>query len=234
MLGTTRGGARPRRCRQSGPVPRCGSLAAVSARPVEAADGNRTRIIALEGRGSTVELPPHARSRPDGPFADDDSLHKRRRIWRSRRGRPARGGRAGPSRCRSSSIRDGRTRGRAGGLSAIDARSIAKESHEVCGALCRDRSLAAERVCDVALAMRRIVFVLVVGPTRSAVVVALFASLPAPGEVREWLCLSAAAAGSRRLGTSGHEHMFSTSPDGGATCCVDIESSEATGSGAVW
>jgi hypothetical protein len=80
------------------------------------------------------------------------------------------------------------------GLSAIDARSIAKESHEVHGALCRDRSLAAERVCDVALAMRRIVFVLVVGPTRSAVVVALFASLPAPGEVREWLCLSAAAA----------------------------------------
>ncbi len=52
-----------------------------SKRPDErAADGNRTRIIALEGRGSTVELPPHARILRDERFCDGDSLHKRRRT----------------------------------------------------------------------------------------------------------------------------------------------------------
>ena len=35
---------------------------------LQAADGNRTRIIALEGRGSTVELPPHGRTRLEERF----------------------------------------------------------------------------------------------------------------------------------------------------------------------
>jgi hypothetical protein len=74
-------GARCRRRRGGGRGPR--------KRQTEAADGNRTRIIALEGRGSTVELPPRGRVRPEERSAVDDSLHKPRRIWRSRRGWPA-------------------------------------------------------------------------------------------------------------------------------------------------
>ncbi|MEA2207532.1 MAG: hypothetical protein QOF54_9 [Solirubrobacteraceae bacterium] len=80
----------------------------------EAASGNRTRIIALEGRGSTVELPPRARIRPSGRFGVDDSLHKRRRTWRSRRGRRASSGRECLSRARSACRGGGRTRARSG------------------------------------------------------------------------------------------------------------------------
>jgi len=50
------------------------------------------------------------RTQPYGRFADGDSLHKRRRIWRSRRARPASCGPGGPWRCRSSSARCDRTR----------------------------------------------------------------------------------------------------------------------------
>lgn len=65
----------------------------------QAADGNRTRVIALEGRGSTVELPPRARIRPAGPFGVDDSLHKRRRTLQSHRARTARCSSEDPWRC---------------------------------------------------------------------------------------------------------------------------------------
>ena len=51
----------------------------------KAGDEDRTRIIALEGRGSTIELPPRGRIPLEARFADGDSLHKPRRRWRSRR-----------------------------------------------------------------------------------------------------------------------------------------------------
>ena len=81
---------------------------------MEAADENRTRIIALEGQGSTVELPPRERSRPGVRCDVDDSLHKPPRTLQSRRARPASVGPEGPLRSRTSYPAGGRTRGQLG------------------------------------------------------------------------------------------------------------------------
>lgn len=94
------------------------------------------------------------------------------------------------------------------GLAAVDARLLAKEGHEVCGPLGYERALAAEGIRHVALAVRCVVLAFVSRPAYSAVVVALPASLPAPGEVGGRLALPAAAAGSCWLEVARHEHMF--------------------------
>ncbi len=69
-------------------------------------------------------------------------------------------------------------------LAAVNARPLAEEVDEIGGALRYDRSLAAQRVRDVALAMLRVVLAFVVRPALPGVVVALPAGFPALGEVR--------------------------------------------------
>jgi hypothetical protein len=69
-------------------------------------------------------------------------------------------------------------------LAAVHARPLAEERYEERGALGGDSSLAPEGVRDVLVAMRCVVLAFVFRPTCPAVVVALLASLSAPGEVR--------------------------------------------------
>jgi hypothetical protein len=69
-------------------------------------------------------------------------------------------------------------------LAAVHARSLAEEVDEVGGTLRDDRSLVAEGVRYVALAMLRVMLAFVLRSASPAVVVALPARLPAPGEVR--------------------------------------------------
>ncbi len=94
----------------------------------EAANGNRTRIIALEGRGSTVELPPRAPIPPVGRFGDDDSLHKPRRTWRSRRTSPPSFASRCPSSRRSAARPGDRTRARPGPLRRSRRRDASERS----------------------------------------------------------------------------------------------------------
>ena len=51
----------------------------------QAGDEDRTRIIALEGRGSTIELPPHARTLLAGMFAEPIVGQARTRLSRRHR-----------------------------------------------------------------------------------------------------------------------------------------------------
>jgi hypothetical protein len=68
-------------------------------------------------------------------------------------------------------------------LATVDAWSVGEERQELRSALLNDSSLAAEGLLDVALAVRRVVLAFVCGPAWAAVVVALAAGLPAPGEI---------------------------------------------------
>jgi hypothetical protein len=98
-------------------------------------------------------------------------------------------------------------------------------------------ALVSERVRDVALAMLRVVLAFVVRPALPAVVVALPAGLPAPGEVRQRFGAVAAPAGPREGGLRSHEHMFPCWSDDGAPNAggrFSVDSRKATGSGAVW
>jgi hypothetical protein len=71
------------------------------------------------------------------------------------------------------------------GLTAVDARPLAEELHEISRALGDKRLLAAQCVRYVALALRRVVGSFVVRPAGTAVVVPLRPCLAAPGEVPE-------------------------------------------------
>jgi len=86
------------------------------------------------------------------------------------------------------------------GLATVSTRPSAEELDQVGGALGDGRLFAARRVRDIAAAVRQVVVLFVGRPAGATVVVALTAGLSAPGEVRERLCLTAAAAGSQRLG----------------------------------
>jgi hypothetical protein len=79
-------------------------------------------------------------------------------------------------------------------FSAIDTRMLAKEGNEIDSALGDDPLRAAAGRIDVALLVAGLVLVLIGGPARSAVVVALTARLPAPGKFVQRLLLLAAPA----------------------------------------
>jgi hypothetical protein len=78
-------------------------------------------------------------------------------------------------------------------LTAVDARVVAEEMDQIFGPLGDHGSLPELCVGDVALPVRRVVFLLVRGATRAAVVVALAPCATAPREVLQRPLSSAAS-----------------------------------------
>jgi hypothetical protein len=106
-------------------------------------------------------------------------------------------------------------------LAAVGTRPAAEELDYVFRTLRRDGLLATQRIGDVALAICRVMLVLVIGAARSAVVVALAPRLPTPSEVGGRLMLAtAAAAPGWFLGRLVHgERMFASKSDGRLEHC---------------
>ena len=164
-----------------------------------AADGNRTRIIALEGRGSAIELPPRARTFLPERSCADDSLHRGRRTCPSRRVWLSNSDPGAPGRCRTTCRLDGRTRAKG---------SVSPQSTQRCewkySARRRARSTARRcftelREIDAPLPVGRVVLLLVRGPTGPAVVVSLSEKDPSPGEVVDRLHVATATTSASAL-----------------------------------
>ena len=80
------------------------------------------------------------------------------------------------------------------GLSAVDARMLAQERDQILQPFGGHDPLSLLCLVDVALAIGLVVLLLVRGPARSAVVVALAPRLAPPSEVLEWLLVMTAPA----------------------------------------
>ena len=129
-----------------------------------AADGNRTRVIALEGQGSTVELPPRVRTGLLARFATitvctndvarGDLVEHRPPVSIAEAL-----GDIEALLLEMVELEDERVL-----LAAVDARALTEELDQICGALGDQRLFSAHRIRDVALAVRRIMLLFVRGP----------------------------------------------------------------------
>ena len=131
-------------------------------------------------------------------------------------------------------------------LAAVRARVLAQIGDQVLDPLRDERLLASSGRIDISLAIRRVVLLLVGGPTGAAVVIALASGFPTPGEVLRLLFVSAPPAPphslSLRIRTDvpcvfcvsvGNRAGLSAPAKPPGRRCAKMQAA-ATGSGAVW